>query len=364
MALRFLEIFLVIVVLAGCGLKLGTEPWGLQKSSKVLAVTTTNYQSGALAVLDLESRLARLEFSPVFSDAIVKSFPSIPDIFVINRLGADNIQKIDRDTGKTLQQFSVGLGMNPQDLVVVGKIAYISSLKNPEILKMDLSTGAILQPIDLRKCADLDGAPEAAWMELKGDELWVQLQRLDKNEAFSPVGLSQLGVINTLTDEIVEVIDLKGTNPVAPFKEFPGGKWLITEAGFVGGQSRLDGGIEMIDPNSRRSLGWVTTESQLGGDLVDVECPNSNECLAIVSRPETELVVFDVRTGVRLRSLWLSTGYDLRQILMDRDSGLIYVADGNPVQPKIRVWDSLTLQQRVDLNWSLILPPYQMTFLK
>lgn len=364
MDLRFISVCLLLgAALSGCGLKLGFPDLEVQKSGRKLVVSTTNYQSGALALLDIENRLARLNFAPIFSDAIVKSFPENPDIFVINRLGADNIQRIDRNTGKTLQQFSLGLGTNPQDMVLVGENAYITCYQIPELYKINLATGNVISRISLNAYSDVDGSPEATKMILKGSELWIQLQRLDKKNSFLPTGLSQVVVLDTTTDLITQVVNLKGTNPVTAFKELANGQWLVADAGTVGSESP-DGGIELLDPNKKESQGFITTETQLGGDLVDFECINSDECLAIISKPETELVLFDVKTGIKLRSIWQSSGYDLRQIMRDPDSGLVYVADGNAQDPKIRVWSESKLQQELFLNWNLQLPPYQMDFLK
>ena len=366
MDLRFVSSLLGIIgFLSGCGLRLGMPILEVQKSGKTLAVTTTNYQTGALALFDVENRMAQLNFSPIFSDAIVKTFAEEPtDIFVINRLGADNIQRIDRKTGQTIQQFSLGAGVNPQDMVIVGENAYVSCLQIPELLKVNLATGAITRRIKLGQFSDSDGTPEAARMILMGNELWVQLQRLNQIKSFAPVGTAQVVIVDTVTDVITTTLNLKGLNPVTEFKKAPDGKWLVADAGLVGSQSKLDGGIELIDHEKKESLGFISTETQLGGDLVDFECINSKECLAIISKPETELVVFDFETGVRLRSLWTSKGYHLRQILRDKEAGLIYLADGNPVDPQIRVWDENAFQQRTDLNWNLQLPPYQMAFLR
>ncbi len=365
MDLRFITIYLgVIFFLTGCGLRLGMPILEVQKSGKTLAVTTTNYQTGALALFDVENRLAQLSFSPVFSDAVVKSFDETSDIFVINRLGADNIQRIDRKTGKTLQQFSLGVGANPQDMVIVGENTYVSCLQIPELLKVNLATGTIIRRINLSQFSDTDGTPESARMILKGNHLWIQLQKLNQTGSFAPVGTAQIVIIDTNTDLIAEVLDMKGSNPVTEFKSSPDGKWLVADAGLVGSQSELDGGIEIIDPEKKESLGFLTTENKLGGDLVDFECISSKECLAIISKPQTELIVFDFETGLRLRTLWSSSGYHFRQILRDKEAGLIYVADGNPVEPKIRIWDETNLQQRTDLNWDLQLPPYQMEFLR
>ncbi|NBT57909.1 hypothetical protein EBT16_03900 [bacterium] len=364
MGLRFVNVLILVsVVLSGCGIDPTVNLEIQKKSDKMLAVTTTNFQTGALALLDLENRTAKLDFAPIFPDAVLRSFSGASDIFVINRLGADNIQRVDRFSGKTLQQFSVGLGSNPQDLIVVGENAYISCFQSQELLKVDLATGKVIKKISLAAFSDADGSPEATRMELNGEELWLILQQLDQSNSYVPVGPAKIGIADINTDEIRTVIPLIGTNPVTAFKKMGSDVWLIGNAGQVGSRSQMDGGVEAIDINKKTSLGFITTEAKLGGDLVDVECIDKKACLAIVSKPETELVVFDPVSGAKIRSLWLSSGYHLRQILRDKDDGLIYVADGNPYDPKIRVWSEANFQERIDLNWNMSLPPYHMEFL-
>ncbi|NBX82409.1 hypothetical protein EBQ90_04895, partial [bacterium] len=157
---------------------------------------------------------------------------------------------------------------------------------------------------------------------------------------------------------------LLARNPVTDFKESTDGNWLVGEAGQVGHYSRLDGGIEKIDPRTKTSKGFIATEEQLGGDLVDFECLHEQECVAIISKPETSLVTFDPRTGTRLRTLWTSPGYHLQQVLWDSESETLYVADSNPRDPQIRVWSSRSLFYRIDLSWKLQLPPYRMALEK
>lgn len=364
MGLRFIgaSVF-VALALTGCGIDTVGNVEIQKKSSRILAVTTTNYQTGALAFLDLDNRISQLSFAPIYPDALVKSLIGLSDVFVINRLGADNIQRIDRDTGHTLSQFSVGLGSNPQDMILNGEDAYISRLQKAELLKVSSKTGQIIKEISLSELSDSDDSPEPARMAMNGEDLWVQLQKLDQNNSFAPVGSAQIAIIDTKKDEIKGVLDLQGTNPVTAFKMESESRWLVGDAGYVGSESRLDGGIELIDVAQKKSLGFITTEAQLGGDLVDFECVTPAECLAIISKPETELVVFDRETGEKTRSLWVSTGYHLRQILREAGEGLVYVADANPMDPKIRVWSEVNLQQELYLNWSLKLPPYQMEFL-
>lgn len=365
MGLRYLILGLLLVITcSGCGLKFGVGDLQLAKSGKTLVVATTDYQTGELALLNLESRISNLNFSPIHSDAVVRSYSSFSDLFVINRLGGDNIQRISRTTGRTLKQFSLGQWSNPQDMLVEGDYGYVSCLGRNALLKINLNTGNVFKNIDLSQFADSDGLPEAAQMSWVNHTLWVQLQRLDQQAGFVPTENSQVAIIDPRYDVVINSFPLKATNPVTAFKETNDGFLLVAEAGLVGSSSELDGGIEMIDPQKIKSLGFITTEKQLGGDLIDFECVSDSQCVAIVSKPQTELVVFDRKSGEVVEVLVKSQGLHLREVLLDKTEQLLYVADANPIQPSIRVFSVNGFQERIDLKWKLKLPPFQMKLLE
>ncbi len=361
MGLRFVKYIWVVLglLISGCGLKLGLD-LQLSKSGKSIVVATTNYQTGALALLNLPSKKGNLNFSPIYQDAIVKLLPGLGDIFVINRLGADNLQRVDRISGLTIQQFSFGRGTNPQDIALVGNEIYVSCLNEKHLLKVQLETGLKTGRIDLSSYADADGYPEATYLRQLGNSLWVQLQKLDRDHSFYPTENSQVVILDTQSDQVQTALTLKAPNPVSRFKDLGNEYWLLAEAGHLGITSQLDGGVEKFDPVQKKSFGFITTEKQLGGDLVDVECFGPANCVAIISKPHTELVQFDPQTGMKVRTLWSSSGYHLRQVVTDVNEKHLYLVDANPESPQIRVWSWDSLQQRQDLNWLLKLPPYQM----
>ena len=351
---------LVLCLLSACQWQIEPNSGLLKKSGKGILVATTNYQTGALALLDLDTRSLNLNFAPIHFDAVVKDLPGLDSFLVINRWGADNLQFIRKDTGKTVAQVSLGLGTNPQDAVLEGQFLYVSALNQALIIKFDTVTKQVVKTIDLSSFSDSDGYPEATNLMKKDGLLWVQLQRLNQYQSFSPENASMLVRINLLSDSVVDSRMLKASNPVTAFRSTEDGSILVGEAGYMGNQGKLDGGIEKINSLKFESEGFVTTEALLGGDIVDFECPNTEVCAAIISKPDTELVLFDSRSGLKLQTLWESDGYDLKQLVFDPDSGLLYVTDGDPTEPTIRVWDTQSWFQKWDLNWKMKLPPFQM----
>lgn len=353
------------VLLTSCGIKFGLWTLPQAKSGKALFVVTTNFQVGSLARLDLSSREANLNFATIFKDAVIRVFEELSDIVVINRLGADNIQRIDPFTGKTVTQNSVGLGANPQDMVIDGESAYVSLFQRRYLRKIRLGSWATIKEIDLQQFADSDLMPEVALLRKKGRFLWIQLQKLNQFSNFTPEGVPQVVILDLDSDQVSKVLTLKAANPVTAFKNDLDGKWLLGEAGLVGTQVQLDGGIEKFDPSRGVSLGFIATEQDLGGDLVDFECVSRDRCVAIISKPNTELVAFDPNTGQKTDTLWSSNGYYMRQVLWDSSENLLYLADGNPVEPKIRVWSTEgEIKPKPELNWKLSLPPYQMVLVE
>jgi hypothetical protein len=362
------SLFFIILVLGSCSdsssqntsngqvTALGKENW------KYLLVTTTDFQAGRLAVIGLETGQVSTQTSPIHSDSIIRTIPKFPYYIVVNRLGADNIQVLpSNDTSRTLRQVSVGVGSNPQDVAVFENgTAYVSRLNSPEILKINPETGATSGSVSLASYSDEDGSPEPAYMRRHEKYLWVALQRLDMLGGMKPKKEGMLVVIDTSNDEIVAPLQLKFKNPVTDIKTGPDGSFYLGSAGNMGEHRELDGGIEKFSPQMRVSLGTVTTEKLLDGEIVDMEILTDDSGVAIVSNPHTKLVEFSPRDGSLKRVLWETKQYSLFQLRLDRGRKLLYVADRDKSRPGIAVFSAETLQKREDIRFDVGLPPYQM----
>jgi len=344
-------------------------PLSMQHQNHLL-VATSDYHSGALLEISLTQQQTEVFEIPIHSDAIVRAVEDGSLFYVVNRLGADNIEWGSRENRQIIGQFSVGRGTNPQDIAVLSpRIAYISRLSSNRLLKVNPETGEFLKEIDLFATADSktinstdsDGLPEMTWMKTVGQKLWIVLQRLKADKDYEPSNKSQVAVLDTAKDRVDKIVTLKGTNPVTDFKQL-GTEFLLGEAGKLG---ILDGGIELFDADLN-SQGWVTTEEQLGGDVIDSALIDSDRGLAIVakdiygSKPKTQLICFEKRDG-RVTSIIKDSGiYSLQQILVDEARNIFYLSDRDPRRPGVWGYNSKTLQPLHETFYETGLPPYHM----
>jgi hypothetical protein len=233
----------------------------------------------------------------------------------------------------------------------------VSRLSASSLLEIDPGTGGTIREINLSKYAYADGIPQMHRMALIGHRLLVQLQRLDPRRKYAPSDYSLAVEVETVTDKVSREVKLMRPNPVTDFKA-RGGRLYVGEAGAFG---KPDGGIEAWDLSTLRPERLVVDERELGGDLVDFEILGERLGAAIVAAPETKLVSFDPTTGRRLPKVVDGKGFTFASLVYDSERGLLYLADRDERRPGIRVFDAKSLEERAQLRWDLVLPPFQMT---
>ena len=284
-------------------------------------------------------------------DAIARVYNGL--IYVIERAGCDNILVLDpHDDFSVVLQFSTGPGSNPQDICFVSSSrAFITRYDTAELWEVNPLTGDHTDTIDLSVLADGDGWPEMMGMAIYEDRLYVSLQRLDRDYYWTPVFPSYLAVIdlatNTLIDQDANSPGLQGaellaTHPSTLLLQDPLSQHIyVGETGSYGVQ---DGGIEAFDPATGQSLGFVVTESDLGGDLNVWTSADMMRGFAVVLSPSytTSVVAFDLQTGSSLGTVTSSDEYDYVALAVDPSYREVYVADANYTQPGIHVFDSET----------------------
>ena len=250
-------------------------------------ITTTDYSSGSFSSLDLATNTATNDHLRIHSDAVVRTYRD--KVYVINRLGQDNVLVLDQSDLKTpLTQYSTGNGSNPHDMAFVSEEkAYISRYGHAELLIVNPVTGDSLGAVDLSVFADADGLPEMNQLALYNNYLFVACQRLDRDNGFVPTDVSVIAVVDVMTDQVVDAntagvqgIVMTGKNPAGAVQR--GDKWFLSAVNTFG--DLTDGGIEVIDLVNLRSEGVVLGETDLGGNL---------SSLAMVSDDEGYVVVLD-----------------------------------------------------------------------
>jgi hypothetical protein len=203
-----------------------------------------------------------------------------------------------------------------------------------------------------------------------GNHVFVTIQRLDRLTTWGPVGTSYLAVVDAAADTLVDIdpaapggqsIELTGANPVSDIRFHPGeGKLYVSCVGFWGLQ---DGGIEVIDPVTFESNGFVLTEAAAGGDINDFVIVSAAKGYAIVTDANfyTVLISFDPAAGTKTGTLYAPNDYVLNDIELS-PGGELFLADRTPTRPGLRVFDTVTDSEITTDPVDVGLPPFDIAF--
>jgi hypothetical protein len=343
-------LFVLALSVAGCGDDKSTnnEPRPPIPPCGRLLVLTSDFQTGSISVVDADSAFTtQLDVAPIHSDAVARIHDGL--VYVVNRLGGDNIQVIDPGDGfRTVRQFSTGEGSNPHDIAVVSSDhAYVSRNGMPSLLIVDPRDGGTRGEISLAAFADGDGNPDMDRLLYQDPYLYITIQRIDfGGMTYKPVPPSYLAVVDTRADTLVDMdpvaegaqgIVLQGLNPSAPMVADP--ERFVIYVPETGEYGVLDGGIEMVDPATGRSTGFLTREQDLGGDLLDFVIPDNGPGYATVSDAAyvTSLVSFDRRTGAKIATVYQSSAFELADLAVT-PCGQLIVCDRAYAAPGLRVF--------------------------
>jgi streptogramin lyase len=334
-------------------------------------VATTDYSTGSSSVIYLDgSHSTSAVVEGLHSDAVSRYYQGL--IYVVNRMGGDNIQILDPGDGfSTVRQFSVGSGSDPHDIAFVNKTkAYVSIYNETELLIVNPKSGAHKGSVDLSSFADGDGIPEMDCMILVGERLFISIQRLDRNNYWLPVSPSYLAVIDTRADTLldcdpgtpgVQAIELSGTDPYNDIHFNPyTGLLYVTCVGWWG---MSDCGVETIDPLTLSSTGYMLTEAEACGDINDVAIFSSTTGYAVVTDASFNnlLVRFDPSTGELTDTLYTPGGYVLSDIEIS-PGGELFLCDRTATNPGVRIYNAVTGLEITEEPVDVGLPPFDIAF--
>jgi hypothetical protein len=341
----------------------------------VVAVTSDYSVSGAVSTVEvLPPWLVETGVASVHSDAVGREHDGL--VYIVNRLYGDNIQVLDPGSGfSTVRQFSVGPGTSPQDIAFVADDrAYVPLYESTWLLEVDPTTGTVTDSIDLSGLADADGLPEMGHAVAAAGYIFVAIQRIDRDVYWTPVPPSYLAVIDPSTNALVDVdpvtpgvqsIELAATNPYGEIVvEASTGHLLVPESGNWGS---LDGGVEVIDPVNLTSLGFITSEAQLGGDLNDVTLDVSGRSHAMLSVAspgwESYVVAWDRATGDLIGDVYRPGGWTVADIEVHAGTGQLFVSDRTYSDPGVRVFDATSGLESSNGSLFVGLPPHDLILL-
>ena len=252
---------------------------GICAMKAVVSTVAATWDSGAHSVIDTEpvggARSAQNNLLPTpTTDITVAAYGHF--FYRIERFQADSVTKFDINAPETpIWQFSTmddtdTATSNPYDMIFVSdQKAYLlrygsarAWIVNPSaITQADFKIGEL----DLSAYDDGDGIPEMSSAVIANGKLFIAMQRLDRDDGFSPTNDVYVAVFDTATDrEIATGTD----NPdnvmgiVLPIRNIGSIQYLAAnntiyiqgaggyESSWSGRAADYSGGIMAIDPNS------------------------------------------------------------------------------------------------------------------
>lgn len=332
---------------------------GISKGDYAFVVNAApDYSSGSFSILDMSSKSVEKNRGIIHSDAVARVYGNL--VYVVNRMGADNITIIDPASNYSIvKQFSVGSGMNPQDVVVSGDKIFVTLQLSNKIPIYDHKTYEKISEIDTSEYADADGSSEPGEMVLAGDKLYISILRLDKNNYYSPTDKSYIIIVNTSTKKIEKDLQLGATNPFAGMVFDKDNDRIII--GETGSFTLQDGRIEFLDTKGDIITQQIIPESEWGGDLNKIAYAK-NKILAIVSDENfnTVLKAYDLVSS-KIETVYSTTGFNLSGINIYNESE-IYLCDRTKESPGVRIFDLMRLSQKGTEPIDTGLPPVSLVF--
>lgn len=187
-------------------------------------------------------------------------------LFVVNRLGADNVTVLDPATLQLVAQISTGAGSNPQDVAMVGDSLFVPTFAGTGLVVLDLAhpDDGVVDTIDL-SALDSDGQPNCGAAAAAGGKVFVACGLLDDNGDLSPQGPGRIAVIDASSHAVITDFALTNANPIGPFVAVPdlGGDLIIDTVPDYADVSQ--GCIERITTGTPAASGCLVDHSDLGG---------------------------------------------------------------------------------------------------
>ncbi len=380
-------------------------------ATNALFVVTTDYSTGAFAVIDLNSLVSyKYELGVIHQDAEARVFNGL--VYVVNRLGRDNIQILNpKNKYKTIREISMKSladtgNCNPHDIVVVEPDrAYVSRYGEKTMWIINPQSGKKTGEIDLSGYAapDAHGLPRMSTMyyHKEAKRLFVTAQRLKEDwhiSNYSSILVIDVDKNSAKYNQVIKEIKLQevswgmnATDPYTNLRFVPASMWdpkgatpaekthdhlFVSCTGNFGFFFELDCGIVAIDVQEMKMAkgydkkGYVLCETTAETELTEFVIKSKTEGYATTSdsKFKSKLLKFNPSTGEVIKTIRSDDGEFgyLWTLAIDRTSGRLFVCDRNNLDPGVRVYD--TNKNDKELNGGMPinvgLPPFDLQFIK
>ena len=262
-------------------------------SARGLFIFESDFQSGMLECMDVDSANVSPMELPVFNDAVLRSYHGA--VYVLERLGADNIMKIDpakRGEDAVIYQRHLSNKCNPYDIAFLSDTkAYVANQNAPEILIVNPQNGSAEKSIGLETyiyMPENNTSPYANRMAVVGSVVYVTLQR---RNGFNPGAPTLIIPIDSEKDSIMEEDTVRCTFSNNNDMVAVEGKLFCTNPGNA--MENDDGGIEVVDC-ATGEVSTILTEEQLGGNPNQIIHKGGNRFYVQVYAGWTDVKVVEI----------------------------------------------------------------------
>ena len=162
---------------------------GAEAFSTILAVGTDFSTAGVATTISVPG----LEVTTGAVEGVASTDPVVRHLgdrlFIVNRLGQDNVTVLEADDLTLVAQISTGAGSNPQDVAVVGDLLYVAAFNSPGLLVVDLTRpdDGVIDTVDLSD-RDPDGLPNCGTVMADGADVLTVCSLLDDADFLAPRG--------------------------------------------------------------------------------------------------------------------------------------------------------------------------------
>jgi hypothetical protein len=299
------------------------------KTEQGLVLTiNSDYKTGSYSAFGVDSDFNNQDIEPIHSDAVVRYLGG-DDIFILNRLGRDNLEIVDRHNLKTVLQVTFPSLSNPYDIALKDSLLYVGffgSYSKIGIYKQ--SDGSKAGEIDLAAYADTsDHFPEVTALTFVGNDLYTLIANMNsKTYEFQQAKLAKINV----TTKEVKVIDLPFGNPVSLTYDKDSGKLFVPCRGtyFTSDFSALmlDGGIVGVRLSDFKVSDTLATEVSLHGSLGSAHLDDGRLIMDLSTDADEKLSAISLKDGKMEE--WASfKKYKMGGMGIDAKTGTLYVGD-------------------------------------
>lgn len=321
-----------------------------------LLVTTTDFATGGVSVVDLQTREVRADVAVGSTDA--KPFWLGDAALVLHRYGLDALDLLDPAEGFALlaqRAITVSgvVSANPQS-VVAGPdgVAYVPLFGAPEVQVWDLSDPADPRRtgrIDLRALADADGDPEASEALLCGGVLFVVVDLVDQAQSFAPTRPQAAVAVIDVASGAVHDLDpgAPGVQPLSLRGQWAR-QWRLDPSDPSGRTALvLTTGVERVDLSRGTSSWAVAPERLAAAGISDFRLPQAFDLgpggdhvlLAAYRADYSEVALFRAALDRDEPLVEIAAGLQSVEQTLEVVGDTLWFGDRTPGASGLRAWD-------------------------